>query len=126
MLNQSEVRITSGATRKTILFDEKNSTAVSCIIDNTAVEANKNGRKIVKAGTPLTGDLKDRAVAFTTTADASNVVGIAMHDVDVTAGSANGAVLIFGTVDYSKLDNSVQTALTAEIEKALKMIQFIV
>ena len=126
MLNQSEVRITSGATRKTILFDEKNSTAVSCIIDNTAVEANENGRKIVKAGTPLTGDLKDRTVAFTTTADASNVVGIAMHDVDVTAGSANGAVLIFGTVDYSKLDNSVQTALTAEIEKALKMIQFIV
>lgn len=126
MLNQSEVRITSGATRKTILFDEKNSTAVSCIIGNTAVEANENGRKIVKAGTPLTGDLKDRTVAFTTTADASNVVGIAMHDVDVTAGSANGAVLIFGTVDYSKLDNSVQTALTAEIEKALKMIQFIV
>lgn len=126
MLNQSEVRITSGATRKTILVDEKNSTAVSCIIDNTAVEANANGRKIVKAGTPLTGNLKDRTAAFATTADASNVVGIAMHDVDVTAGSANGAILIFGTVDYSKLDASVQTALTAEIEKALKMIQFIV
>lgn len=126
MLNQSEVRITSGATRKTILVDEKNSTAVSCIINDTAVEANADGRKIVKAGTPLTGNLKDRAAAFATTADASNVVGIAMHDVDVTAGSANGAILIFGTVDYSKLDASVQTALTAEIEKALKMIQFIV
>lgn len=125
MLNQTQVRTTVGTTRKTILVDEKNSTAVSCIISSAAVEADGSGRKIVKAGTPLTGNLKNRTVAFTTTADASNVVGIAMHDVDVTAGSANGAVLIFGTVDWSKLDSSVQTALTAEIETALKMIQFI-
>lgn len=125
MLNQTQVRTTVGTTRKTILVDEKNSTAVSCIISSAAVEADGSGRKIVKAGTPLTGDLKNRTVAFTTTADASNVVGIAMHDVDVTAGSANGAVLIFGTVDWSKLDSSVQTALTAEIVTALKMIQFI-
>ena len=122
MLNQTKVTVTSGTTRKTILVDEKNSTAVSCMIANTGVEADASGKKIVKAGTPLAGNLKARGTAFTV---ATNLVGIAMHDVDVTGGTANGAVLIFGTVDWSKLDSDVQTALTTEIETALKMIQFI-
>lgn len=125
MLNQTKVSITSGTTRKTILVDEKNSTAVSCMIANTGVEADANGKKIVKAGTPLAGSLKARGTAFTVATDATNLAGIAMHDVDVTSGTANGAVLIFGTVDWSKLDTDVQTALTTEIEAALKMIQFI-
>lgn len=125
MLNQTKVSITSGTTRKTILVDEKNSTAVSCMIANTGVSADSNGKKIVKAGTPLAGSLKARGTAFTVATDTTNLAGIAMHDVDVTSGTANGAVLIFGTVDWSKLDKSVQTALTTEIEAALKMIQFI-
>ena len=125
MLNQTKVTVTSGTTRKMILVDEKNSTAVSCMIANTGVEADANGKKIVKAGTPLAGNLKARGTAFTVATDATNLAGIAMHDVDVTSGTANGAVLIFGTVDWSKLDSDVQTALTTEIETALKMIQFI-
>lgn len=125
MLNQTKVTHVSGATRKTILVDEKNSTAVSCMIANTGVEAGEGGRKIVKAGTPLAGDLKSRGVAFTVAKSAENLAGIAMHDVDVTDGTANGAVLIFGTVDWSKLDATVQTALSAEIAAGLKMIQFI-
>ena len=125
MLNQTKVSITTGTTRKTILVDEKNSTAVSCMIANTNVEADSNGKKIVKAGTPLTGDLKARETAFTVAKDTTKLVGIAMHDVDVTTGTANGAVLIFGTVDWSKLDASVQAALTTDIEAALKMINFI-
>lgn len=125
MLNQTKVTVTSGTTRKTILVDEKNSTAVSCMIANTDVTADASGKKIVKAGTPLSGNLKSRGTAFTVATDATNVVGIAMHDVDVTSGTANGAVLIFGIVDWSKLDTTVQTTLTAEIEAALKMIKFI-
>lgn len=125
MLNQTNISITSGTTRKTILVDEKNSTAVSCMIASTGVQADANGKKIVKAGTPLAGSLKARGTAFTVATDTTNLAGIAMHDVDVTSGTANGAVLIFGTVDWSKLDKSVQTALTTEIEAALKMIQFI-
>ena len=126
MLNQSKVTVTSGTTRKTFLIDEKNSTAVSCKIADTGAVAGANGKKIVKAGTPLSGDLKARGTAFTIATDATNLAGIAMHDVDVTSGDANGAVLIFGTVDWSKLDSDVQTALTTDIVTALKMIQFIV
>ena len=125
MLNQTKVTTVSGTTRKTILVDELNSTAVSCMITNASVGADESGRKIVKAGTPLTGDLKNRATAFSVAASAENVAGIAMHDVDVTSGTANGAVLIFGTVDWSKLDASVQELLTSDITAALKMIQFI-
>ena len=125
MLNQTKVSITSGTTRKTILVDEKNSTAVSCMIANTSVSADSNGKKIVKAGTPLAGNLKSRSVAFTVATNTTNLAGIAMHDVDVTDGTANGAVLISGVVDWSKLDTDVQVAISTEIEAALKMIQFI-
>ena len=132
MLNQTKVTITSGVTRKTILVDPQNSTAVSCMIANTGLEADSAGKKIVKAGTPLAGSLTARGTAFTVASESevssvttSNAVGIAMHDVDVTAGTANGAILISGIVDKNKLDSDVQSKITAATEKALKMIQFI-
>lgn len=125
MLNQSGVTITSGTTRKTILVDEENSTALPCMISNTGITADANGNKIVKAGMPLAGSLTSRGTAFSVATDATNIAGIVMHDVDVTKGTANGAVLIFGTVDISKLETAATTALTTEIKQALKMIQFV-
>ena len=38
-------------------------------------------------------------------------VGIAEHDVDVTAGTANGGIIVFGFIDESKLDTDVVTLL---------------
>ena len=75
MLNQTEFRTVSGTTRKIILVDEKNSTAVSCKVANTGVDADANGKKIVKAGTPLNGDLTDRGTAFTKATTTSGTKG---------------------------------------------------
>lgn len=134
MLNQSKVTIVSGTTQKTILIDELNSTALSCMVANTDVTADANGKKIVKAGTPLAGSLLARGTAFTVAKDTagsdgaaatSDAVGILLHDVDVTAGTANAQVVIFGFVDVSKLEDSVVTKLTAAAKDNLKMIQFV-
>lgn len=128
MLNQTEFKITSGTTRKIILVDEKNSTAVSCKVANTGISADDDGKKIAKAGTPLTGDLTARGTAFakaSTTSGVSNAVGILLHDVDVTSGTKNAQVVIFGTIDLNKLDSDVQELITSEVKTALKMIQFI-
>lgn len=128
MLNQTEFKTVSGSTRKIILVDEKNSTAVSCKMANTGISADANGKKIAKAGTPISGDLEARGTAFvvaSTTEGVSNATGILLHDVDVTSGTKNAQVVIFGTIDLNKLDTDVQALITAPAKSALKMIQFI-
>ena len=128
MLNQTEFKTVSGSTRKIILVDEKNSTAVSCKVANTGISADANGRKIAKAGTPLAGDLTARGTAFTkatTTGGVSNAVGILLHDVDVTDGTKNAQVVIFGTFDLNKFESDVAALIDSATKAALKMIQFI-
>ena len=93
MLNQSEVTRRQGTTRKTILVDEFNSTALSCMVSDTGV-SEENGRKLIKAGTPVAGDLQNRQTPFTVAADGTGAVGVILHDVDVTKGTANSQVVI--------------------------------
>lgn len=123
MLNQSEVVTRVGTTRKTILVDEFNSTALSCMVSNEGVSAS-DGKKIVKAGTPVSGDLKARDTAFKVAADGSNAVGVILHDVDVTNGTANSQVVIDGTIDVSKLESDVVAMVTAA-EANLPTIKFV-
>lgn len=128
MLNQSSVVTVEGTTRKTILVDELNSTAFSCMVANTGVSADADGKKIVKAGTPISGDLTARGTAFvkaSTTSGVSNATGILLHDVDVTDGTKNAQVVVFGFIDLTKLDADVQELVTAEVKTALRMIQFV-
>lgn len=128
MLNQTTVVVESAGSKKFILVDEKNSTAVSCKVANTGISADSDGRKIAKAGTPLAGDLTARGTAFvkaTTTEGVSNAVGILLHDVDVTDGTKNAQVVIFGTFDLNKFEADVAALIDAPTKAALKMIQFI-
>ena len=123
MLNNPKVSITHGTNRKTILVDEFNSTALSCVVANTGVEA-VNGKKIIKAGTPVTGDLTDRNTPFTVDKTGANPVGVILHDVDVTDGNANSQVVIFGFIDISKLDDEVVGIITTAAPK-LTMIKLV-
>ena len=128
MLNQSTITTESAATRKTILVDELNSTAFSCMVANTGITADSDGKKIAKAGTPLTGSLEARGTAFTvasTTECVSNAIGILLHDVDVTDGTKNAQVVVFGFIDLNKLESDVQALITSAVKTALKMIQFV-
>ena len=87
--------------------------------------------KIVKAGTPVFGDLTARNTAFTAATAATSttdakVTGVVLHDVDVTDGAAEAALLIFGVVNVDRLDASVVTLLNANgIKDALHGIYFI-
>lgn len=121
MLNQSGVTKTTGLSRKTILADTQLFFALPCMIANTGVEADAAGKKIVKAGTPLAGSLMNRDTAFTVGAKDAAVVGIAEHDVDVTAGTANGGVIVFGFIDESKLEASTIALLDTTNTDASKL-----
>lgn len=115
--------------RHQILFDVMNRKAVSIIVDKSSgVEDSETGRLIVKAGTPMTGDLTDRTEAFkavsgiatlaegdsTTTTPTPTVQGILLHDVDVTEGDENGTLLIWGFVNLNRLDKEIATAALAQ------------
>lgn len=114
MLNQSGVTVVSAGTSKTMLVDTKTFFALPCKVANTGVTAGSDGRKVVKMGTPLYGNLEARDTAFTISGGANdNPIGILEHDVDVTAGAANASIVIFGLIDTSKLETAVATALAS-------------
>ena len=71
---------------------------------------------IVATGTAANGD-KITVVYVPATTDAP--MGVTLHDVDVTAGNANGSLLIFGFVDMNKLDSAVATLITSTVKAAL-------
>lgn len=117
MLNQSEVKVTSATTRKTILVAEEMAVAFSCKVSDSGVSTT-DGKKVVKAGTPLAGDLTARETAFTVAADGTGAVGLLLHDIDVTSGTKNAQVLVFGFVDVSKLESDVASMVqVAELPK---------
>lgn len=106
-----------------ILFNTDPQVSVGILVSNEGISADSEGKKIVKAGTPLTGSLEARGTAFakaTTTSGASNAVGVLLHDVDVTAGAENGTLLIFGFVDLNKVDTTTAALVTSEVKAALK------
>lgn len=96
-----------------ILFYTEPYAAVGVVVANTGLVGDSQGRKILKAGTPLAGSLTDRKTAFkkATTTDpgssgtkTSDVTGILLHDVDVTDGNENATMLIFGFVNLDRID----------------------
>lgn len=106
-----------------ILFNTDPQVSVGVLVSNSGITAGDDGKKIVKAGTPLTGSLEARGTAFakaSTTEGVSNAVGILLHDVDVTAGAENGTLLIFGFVDLNKVDTTTAALITSDVKTALK------
>lgn len=114
MLNQSGITKTTGAAPVQILFNVQNQMSVGIkLAKNFAGAVTKNGRKIVKAGTPLNGDLTARGTAFVAAKDTSNpAVGILLHDVDVTDADANATLLIWGFVNLSRVDSTTAALIT--------------
>lgn len=116
MLNRDGItKETYGATRQ-ILADVRNQSAVGCIVDKD-MGVTRGSKKIAKAGTPIHIDMmniqkvakKVAAAGEGTTAVPMNAV--LLHDVDVTAGNANGTALVFGFVNVNRVESDVATAI---------------
>lgn len=119
MLNQSGITKVNGTAPVQILFNVQNQMSVGVkIAKNFAGAVTENGRKIVKAGTPLTGDLTARDTAFTA-AGADNAVGVLLHDVDVTDTDANCSLLIWGFVNLNRIDSTTAAKINTGVKTAL-------
>lgn len=115
MLNQTGITKVTGAAPVQILFNVQNQMSVGIkLAKNFSGAVTENGRKIVKAGTPLSGDLTARGTAFVAAADTTApAVGVLLHDVDVTDNDANATLLIWGFVNLSRVDSATASKITA-------------
>ena len=123
MLNRSGISKTTATAPTQILADVDNQFAVGCVVPASMQStANDGSRKIVKAGTPLKIDLSNlqAAAAAPTTnpaaasgTTASDMNAVLLHDVDVTAGNANGTALVFGFVNLNRIDATTAAKLKA-------------
>ena len=106
------IKIESAVNVNQILFCTDPQVSVGIVVDDAAF-VTENDRKIVKAGTPLNGDLTARNTAFVKAVDTTKpATGILLHDVDVTDGNNNGTLLIFGFVNLERLDTTTAALIT--------------
>lgn len=129
MLNQTGVRKETYGNTNQILFAVEHQVSMGVVVSK-ALGVAEGSKKIVKAGTPLTGNLDARTTAFTAATagsptEASNAVGVLLHDVDVTTGNANGTLLLFGFVNTNRVDVTTKAKLTDKVKAAMPMIKFV-
>lgn len=127
MLNTSGVTKTKLANVKQILLNVEHQVSVGCIVKQ-AIGANVGGKKIAKAGTPITIALDNlQTPAEKADAETHAMNAVLLHDVDVTTGNANGTALLFGFVNTNRCESDVQGAIaTAQSNAAAsKLITFV-
>lgn len=116
MLNKSGItKETLGAPTQ-ILANVEHQFSVGCVVAQ-AVGTVVGSKKIAKAGTPIVIDYGSLSTAATAGTDDSTANAVLLHDVDVTAGNANGTALIFGFVNINRLESDVQAKVTAGANK---------
>lgn len=114
MLNRSGITNTSLAATKQILANVDLQSSVGCIVPQT-LGVTVGSKKIAKAGTPIKIDLMNLQTAAVKADGATALNAVLLHDVDVTAGNANGTALIFGFVNVNRVDSDVATAITTAV-----------
>lgn len=123
------VKETFGAPEKHILIANNSyMVTLGAQVTNTGVSADADGRKILRAGTPVAGDITKRGTAFvkaTTTEGVSNATAVLLHDVDVTAGAENATIILAGCIDLLKLDTATKALVTSAVTTALPRIIFV-
>ena len=114
MLNRSGITNTSFAATKQILANVDLQSSVGCIVPQT-LGVVVGSKKIAKAGTPIKIDLMNLQTAAVKADGTTPLNAVLLHDVDVTAGNANGTALIFGFVNVNRVDSDVATAITTAV-----------
>lgn len=111
MLNRSGVTKTTFGAPRQILADVNLQSSVGCIVPQS-LGAEVDGRKIVKAGTPIKVNLESLTTPAVKADGTTAMNAVVLHDVDVTNGNGNATALIFGFVNLNRVEADVVTAIT--------------
>lgn len=117
MLNRSGISKSTYAATKQILANVELQSSVGCIVPQ-ALGVAVGTKKIAKAGTPIKVDLMNLQTPAVKADGTTPLNAVLLHDVDVTAGNANGTALIFGFVNVNRVDTDVATAITTAVGAA--------
>ena len=111
---------------KQILIAPELAFTIGCLVGNTGVSANAEGRRIIKAGTPVGGATKVLTNRQTVLAEATGETaqGVVLHDVDVTDGDGRATLVLAGYVDLYKLDADV-VSIVSDATATLTKITFL-
>lgn len=112
MLNRSGIEKTTYGATQQILANVELQNSVGCVVPQSlGVEVGT--RKIVKAGTPLNINLESLSTVASAVASGKPMNAVALHDVDVTKGNANGTALTFGFVNLNRVDATTVAAINS-------------
>ncbi len=117
MLNRDGIHKTTLAATKQILANVLLQSSVGCIVPQS-LGVTVGTLKIAKAGTPIQVDLMNLQTPAKKADGTTAMNAVLLHDVDVTAGNANGTALVFGFVNVNRVDTDVQAAITAAMGAA--------
>lgn len=130
-MSEKVVKITSvgGKTQNiAFLLQPETAFAISVMVGNTGVTNDSNGRKIIKAGTPIGGEtsaltLRSTVLQQTNSVSTSaNTQGILSGEVDVTNGAVSATMIIKGIIDTSKLPVEIETTAQSQLEEKGRFI----
>lgn len=127
MLNRSGITKTKLTNTTQILANVELQSSVGCIVKQD-VGVLEGTRKIAKAGTPLKIDLKNlKTPAVLADESANPMTAVLLHDVDVTEGNANGTALLFGFINYDRIDEAIRGKVDTAVGNAAatKLVTFI-
>lgn len=111
MFNRDGVTKSTLTATRQILANVLLQSSVGCIVPDTLGVA-VGTKKIAKAGTPIRVDLTNLQTPAQKADGATAMNAVLLHDVDVTAGDANGTALIFGFVNVNRVDTDVAALIT--------------
>ena len=101
-----------------------------CIVKDTGITADENGKKIIKAGTPIGAGSAITASNNVLLArdtelqkDLTNAQGVILHDTDVTDGKANATIMVEGYVDLLKIDASIREEVAGATIPNIKFVK---
>lgn len=114
MLNQSGISKVTATSPTQILANVELQESVGCVVA-AALGTEVGTKKIAKAGTPVYIDLSNVMTPVVAGTEGNAANAVLLHDVDVTAGNANGTALLFGFVNINRLESDVQEKVTAGI-----------
>lgn len=112
MFNRSGIATTTYTNVNQILANVQMQSSVGCVVPQS-MGVTVGAKKIVKAGTPININLDSLTTAGSAVASGKPMNAVLLHDVDVTAGNANGTALIFGFVNLNRVDSDVKTKITS-------------
>lgn len=118
------IKETFGVEKHILIANNSYMVTLPAQVTNTGVDADADGKKILRAGTPLAGDITKRDTAFTKT-NGNTARAILLHDVDVTAGANNATIILAGCVDLLKIDETTRALITNNVKGAIPNVIFV-